>query len=169
MPEELTSELPTLVSESAPESKDQLQEMTELLQRTQANFENYRKQMEKRVEEIKQLAAKDIVLQLLPVLDNFELAFRNQNHNPQEFIKGIELIYVQLKELLEHQGVKAIPALGKFNPYYHEALLKVESELPENTILEEFQRGFTLQGQVIRPVRVKISSGPTKNKIHMEE
>ena len=143
----------------APES-DPLQELTELLQRTQANFENYRKQTEKRIEDIKQMAAKDVIVQLLPLIDNFELALKNAHVHPEEFVKGIELIYSQLSGVLQQVGVKPIMTeKTTFDPYLHEALLKVESSQPANTILEEFQRGFTLHGQVIRHARVKISSG----------
>ncbi len=142
-----------------PES-DPIQELTELLQRTQANFENYRKQTEKRIEDIKQMAAKDVIVQLLPLLDNFELALKNARAHPEEFVKGVELIYSQLVEVLQLSGVQPIVTEKKvFDPYLHEALLKVESSQPTNTILEEFQKGFTLHGQVIRHARVKISAG----------
>ncbi len=140
---------------------DELAEMKDLLQRTQANFENYRKQVEKRVEEIRDLAAKDVILQLLPVLDNLELALKSADKNLVEFRKGIELIYSQLFSILENQGVKVIEA-KKFDPYLHEPLLKVESEAPENSILEEFQKGFMLNNRVIRHAKVKLSAGKIK-------
>lgn len=139
---------------------DPVQELTELLQRTQANFENYRKQTEKRIEDIKQMAAKDVIVQLLPLIDNFELALKNARAHPEEFVKGVELIYSQLVDVLQQSGVQSIVTEKKaFDPYLHEALLKVESSQPANTILEEFQKGFTLHGQVIRHARVKISAG----------
>ena len=77
------------------EKQDPLAEMRDLLQRTQANFENYRKQTEKRVEESIEFANKDLILQILPILDNFELALKN-TENKEEFVNGIELIYSQL-------------------------------------------------------------------------
>ncbi len=97
---------------------DELTEMKDLLQRTQANFENYRKQVEKRVEEIQDTAAKEVILQLLPVLDNLELALKSTDKNLVELKKGIELIYSQLFSILENQGVKVIEA-KKFDPYFH--------------------------------------------------
>ena len=150
-----------LVKDKIPqEPKDPLAEMTELLKRTQANFENYRKQQEKRIEEIKSLAAKEIILQVIPVLDNFDLALKNSSINPQEFIKGVELIYSQLLEVLENNGVKPILTENQtFDPFYHEALMRVDSEFPVNTILEEWQKGFTLHNKVIRHAKVKISVG----------
>lgn len=153
---------------------DTLQEMTELLKRTQANFENYKKQAEKRIEEMGLLAARDIILEILPAIDNFELALKNvpegSNH---EFVHGMELIYSQLFSILENQGITIIDTQGgkTFDPYFHEALLKVESEMPENTILQEFQKGFLLGGQVIRHAKVKISAGQKNNikKNHNQE
>ena len=150
-----------IVKDKLPEEpKDSLAEMTELLQRTQANFENYRKQQEKRIEEIRLFAAKDIILQLLPLLDNFSLALKNSNGNPAEFVKGVELIYSQLFEILENNGVKPILTEKQtFDPSFHDALMRVESELPMNTIVEEWQKGFTLHNKVIRHAKVKISVG----------
>lgn len=143
-----------------PEPAAELSELKDLLQRTQANFENYRKQVEKRYEEMQQFAAKEILLQLLPIIDNFELALKSSCVNLEDFRKGMELIYAQLNTILEAEDVKPINTeKEKFNPYLHEALLKVESEQPQNIIIEEFQRGFTLHGQVLRPAKVKISAG----------
>lgn len=143
------------------DSKTEQQELKALLQRTQANLENYRKQTEKRIEEMEQMAAKNIILQVLPVIDNFELALKNAdtNNNPKDFLMGVELIYAQLNSMLENNGIKPIEATGIFDPFYHEALMKIESDLPENTIMEEFQRGFTLNDKVLRHTKVKVSAG----------
>ena len=152
-------------AEKAPETlppPDPLSEMTDLLKRTQANFENYRKQMEKRIEELREMAAKDILLEIIPIIDHFELALKN-TANHQDFVQGVELIYAQFAGVLEKYDVTIMDTAGKiFDPHYHEALLKVESEKPENTILEEFQKGFLLHGKVIRHAKVKISAGNKK-------
>ena len=146
--------------------KESGEEMKELLLRTQANFENYRKQTEKRITEIRDMAAKNVILQLLPTLDNFNLALKNTEHtNHKDFIKGIELIYAQLNSILENNNVETIKTKNqKFDPYLHEALMKVDSDKPEDVIIEEFQKGFTLNGEVIRHAKVKISSGKKKEK-----
>lgn len=160
---EQTKDVKTEEMKSEGAQPDPLQAMTELAQRTQANFENYRKQTDKRVEEIRETAAKNIILHLLPIIDNFELALKNVPEQ-SDFAKGIELIYSQLFTLLEGRGVEVINTeKATFDPYYHEALLKVESDLPANTILEEFQKGYLFKGQVLRHAKVKISAG-TKNK-----
>lgn len=148
-------------------------ELKDLLQRKQAELENYRKQTEKRVEEIEKTAAKSIINQVLPIMDNFGLALQNQqNCASADLIKGVELIYTQISKVLEDNGVKLITTNEQFDPYFHEALLKVDSDQPENTILEVLQNGYTLQGQVIRHARVKISSGKKENidnKPNLEE
>jgi len=147
-----------------PVSKTELsiEELTDLLKRTQANFENYRKQTQTYIEDIKKMAARDILLQVLPILDNFELALKVvlQDQANMEFVQGINLIHAQLLQLLQHNDVVQIEAIGKnFDPYYHEALMKVPSEAPANKILEEFQKGFTMQGKVLRHAKVKVSAG----------
>ena len=142
------------------ESKKEEINYKELLQRNQANFENYRKQQEKRIVDIRKMAAKDIILQVLPIIDNFELALKNTTCERTDFVQGIELIYSQLHSLLENNNLKIIETKNEvFDPFYHEALMKVNSELPENTIMEELQKGFTLHDKVIRHAKVKVSNG----------
>jgi len=148
------------------EKKDPVAEMRELLQRTQANFENYRKQTEKRIDEIREMAARNIILEILPAMDNFALALKSAdtNSNPKDFLAGVELIYSQLFGVLENNGIKPIKTDNQmFDPFYHEALMKMESDFPENTIVEELQKGFMLNDKVIRHARVKVSAGKTKN------
>ena len=151
---------------SMPEqTTDPLAEMKDLLLRTQANFENFRKQTERRIDEIKEMAARDTILQLLPIMDDLELAFKNLDPKLEHetFVQGIKLIYSQFSQILEKNDVKPIPTQKqKFDPYLHEALMKVESDFAENTILEEFQKGYTLHGKMLRHARVKISAGKKK-------
>jgi molecular chaperone GrpE len=143
-------------------SKNSLQEITELLQRTQANFENYRKQVEKHMVEVEKIASRDVILQILPIIDNFELALKNvdSNKNSTDFVQGLELIFSQLIDILKNNNVEEIDADNKdFDPHQHEALMKVKSELPEHNIIEVLQKGFTLNGKVMRHSKVKISAG----------
>ena len=140
------------------EANNELLEMRELLQRKQAELENYRKQVEKRFIEVREFSTKDVILQLLPILDNFELALKSNQDHTSETIKGVELIYSQFFSVLENNGISVIKK-KEFDPYYHEALMKVDSDQPENTIVEELQKGFILNDKVIRHTKVKISSG----------
>jgi len=162
-------ETETIASETS-----ELTELKDLLQRTQANFENYRKQSEKRIEEIRGSAARNMIVELLPIVDHFALALKSINleketesrETNKEFIEGIELIYSQLNNLLVNHQVQKINSLNeKFNPHFHEALLKVPSAETEGTILEVFQDGYLLDGKVIRHARVKISAGNYKDNI----
>ena len=119
--------------------------------------------MEKRMEDFQKIVGKQVFLQLLPVIDNFELALKNSSAEKEHLLNALELIYAQLNTLLENNGIAAIETENKeFDRYLHEALIKVESDKPENTILEELQKGFTLNGQVIRHAKVKISAGKRK-------
>ncbi len=135
-------------------------ELKELLQRTQAGFENYKKQTEKRIEDIQEMASKRVIIQLLPILDNLELALKNAPTEENEFTKGIVLIHSQFHQLLEDNGIETIKTENEtFDPHLHEALMKTPSDKPENTIIEEFQKGYMLNDIVIRHAKVKLSAG----------
>lgn len=132
-------------------------ELKETLQRLQAEFENYKKRIEKEKEGFMKLASAGIIKQILPVVDNFEVALKNSSGNA-EFAKGIEMIYAELFSVLENAGLKKIDAEGKmFDPYLHEALMQQEVDGEEGIVIEEFQKGYMLDGNVIRHSKVKIS------------
>lgn len=138
-------------------------DLIETLQRVQANFENYQKQVEKRCGEMGKVAGKGIICQLLPILDSFELAIHNKQ-NKDEFIKGMEILHQQFWSTLEKNGLKSIKCLGeKFDPYKHEALLKEPNPAPEDVIIGELQTGYTLNGEIIRFSKVKLSKGGLNN------
>ncbi|MBI1969011.1 nucleotide exchange factor GrpE, partial [Candidatus Woesearchaeota archaeon] len=144
-----------------PKEQYAVDELKELVQRTQANFENYRKQTEKRLQDMQEVAAKHLIMQLLPVLDNFELALQNTGAVKNDFINGMELIHRQLLGILDNFGVQPLSLQEgqAFDPYAHEALMKVASDLPENRIVAELQKGYTLHGRLLRPAKVSISAG----------
>lgn len=138
-----------------------IKELTELLQRLQADFENYKKRVENQSKEFVKIANKDIIVKLLPILDNFELALRNDD-NKEEFAKGVELIFSQFYSTLEKEGLKKIDAKEKkFDPYKHEALLQEEAD-EEGIVLEELQKGYELNGVVVRHTKVKVSKRKEK-------
>ena len=141
--------------------EEELRELRELLVRTQASFENFRKQTEKRMAEAEIMAGRMIIKSLLPLLDNFQLALGSiPVGTSQEFKHGIELIYSQLFTAMEDHGLQVMNTQqAMFDPYYHEPLQKVPSELPENTIIEVLQKGFLLHGNVLRHAKVKLSAG----------
>lgn len=134
-----------------------VEELTQTLQRVQADFENYRKQQEKRLEDFKFIIKRENLLKMLPIVDNFSLALKN-TANAEEFMKGMDLIYAQFNTFLEDNGV-SIVSYDAYKPDLHEALMKVDDESDENTILEVFQDGYMLDGRVLRPAKVKVSGG----------
>ncbi|MBI2129900.1 nucleotide exchange factor GrpE [Candidatus Woesearchaeota archaeon] len=139
------------------EKEARIKELTELLQRLQADFENYKKRAEKEKCDLAGYTACKLISQFLPILDSFELALKNdQDH--QKFVKGVELIYSQFYSLLEDFGLTPIEAVGKkFDPYDHEVLLSEKSDKDEDIVLEELQKGYKLGDVVIRHSKVKVS------------
>jgi len=124
-------------------------EYLERLQRLQAEFENYQKRVAKeRIENLINANAK-LITELLPILDDFELSLE---HNKDE---GVVLIYESLRNLLKEQGLEEIDNTKSFNPEIHEALIYEEGE--DNKILGVIQKGYTLNGKLLRASKVKIS------------
>jgi molecular chaperone GrpE len=150
---------------------DKIAELTDSLQRLQADFENYKKQCDKEGNLFKERVVAHLIEQLLPTVDHFQLALEHKG-NDEEFIKGVELIYSELYSLLENHGVRPIEALGKkFDPYKHEVLLQEESD-KEDMILEEMQRGYMLNDKVLRLSKVKIGKkkdGRSKGRVDKEK
>jgi molecular chaperone GrpE len=140
--------------------EEKLKELTDTLQHLQAEFENYKKRVDKENCEFVKIANEDLIRALLPIIDNFELALKSSKAK-DDFYKGMELIYSQLVEALHTQGLRAIDCLGKkCDPYYHEVLLVEESKgtnEPDNTVVEELQKGYVLNDKVIRHSKVKIA------------
>jgi molecular chaperone GrpE len=136
------------------------EEIYDRLLRKQADFENFRKRTEKEKREFQQYALTDIMGELIFILDNFERAFSHAGDTSHpEYQKGVELIYRQLKDVLEKRGLRAIETEGqKFDPNFHEAVAREErNDLEEGTILEELQRGYFFQNRLLRPAMVKVS------------
>jgi len=126
------------------------QEYIEQLQRLQAEFENFRKRTEAEKRESSNNSNASLILQLLEVLDNFDLSIK---HSAEP---GIKLVYAQFYKILEKQGVKPVIATGKFNPKFHEAIIQEEGE-SYGTILQEIKKGYMLNEKLIRPTKVKIT------------
>ncbi len=143
------------------------------LLRLQAEFDNYRKRMEKeRIEYIK-FANEGIIKELLSVADNFERALNSTSraHDFNVLHQGVEMILKQLQELLKEKGITKIEAVGiQFDPNKHEAIAEVEtSEHPDHFVVEELQKGYMLNGRVIRPAAVKVAKKPQEKGVTAEE
>lgn len=133
-------------------------ELQELLQRRQAEFENYRRRVERERSELFEYAAMDTVKALLPVLDDFERALKVETAD-KEYARGMELIYNRLYESLRKLGLDPLSTEGAlFNPHEHHAVDMVDTkEHPDQTILEEYQRGYKFKGRLLRPAMLKVA------------
>jgi molecular chaperone GrpE len=139
------------------------QELTNTLIRRQADFENYRKRVEKERLQERHRAAEVLVEQLLPVLDAFDLALGGADEGASaKYRKGFELIRRQLWDALAKQGLVRIESVGKeFDPHFHHAIDRMEtSEHEEGTVVSELQPGYLFHERVLRPAMVRVASAP---------
>lgn len=131
--------------------------------RLAAEFDNYKKRIARRFDELLKNSGENIILQILEVVDNFQRALEaaSESSDFDSLRKGNELIYQHLFDILNKEGVKPIEAVGKeFNPGLHEAVMQVESdEYPEGVIVQEITRGYKLNDRVIRFAKVVVSKG----------
>lgn len=141
---------------------EQIEELTDRLRRTMAEFDNFRKRTEKEKSAMFEIGAKDIIERILPVIDNFE---RGLSSMPEEvkgtpFANGMEMIYKQLLKNLEDAGVKPIEAAGQpFDPNFHNAVMHVEDEnLGENVVAQELQKGYMYRDSVVRHSMVQVAN-----------
>ncbi|WP_367649567.1 nucleotide exchange factor GrpE [Paenibacillus sp. NEAU-GSW1] len=129
--------------------------------RAQADFDNFRRRTMKEKEELGQYASMKLIGQLLPVVDNFERAITASAAagDYESLAKGVDMIFRQLEQTLQQEGLKAMDAVGQpFNPEFHQAIMTVESEEhEEGIVVEEVQKGYILKDKVLRPAMVKVS------------
>lgn len=141
---------------------EKIEELTDRLQRSMAEFDNYRKRTEKEKASMYVIGARDIVEKMLPVVDNFEraLATVTEEQKADGFVAGMDKIYKHLCKTMEDMGVKAIEAVGKeFDPAFHNAVMHVEDEeVGENIVVEEFQKGYLYKEFVVRHSMVKVAN-----------
>ncbi len=139
---------------------EQIKELNDRLLRSMAEFDNFRKRTEKEKSSMYAMGAEDIVRKILPVVDSFERGLGQAQGNEDPFAEGMRMIYRQLMTALEEAGVEAIDAAGKeFDPNLHNAVMHVDDEeLGENIVAEEFQKGYTYKGNVIRHSMVKVAN-----------
>lgn len=133
-------------------------ELQDLLQRRQAEFDNYRRRNERERGDLFEFAAMDAVKALLPVLDDFERAVKVESAD-KEYARGMELIYGRLFESLKKLGLEPIASDAPlFNPHIHHAVEMVDTkDHADQTILDEFQRGYYFKGRLLRPAMVKVA------------
>jgi molecular chaperone GrpE len=145
--------------ETIEEKNRLLEEQTDRLKRLQADFENFRRRTRQEKEELSAIVAQGVILELLPVVDNFERALASADaQDAKVLLEGVNMIYRQLSGVLEKVGLAPIEAVGAiFDPQQHEAVMSVaDEEQPDGVVLEELQKGYIVRGKVIRPSMVKV-------------
>lgn len=137
--------------------------------RASAELENYKKRAVKELADAINYGNEKIIKDILPIMDSLERALDHAVSNSEDFdtyVEGLKLIYEKFLKTLEKHGVEKIDAVGMdFDPNFHEAMLQVESEdYEDNKIVEEFERGYLLNGRLLRPVKASVSKHITKDK-----
>jgi len=160
--EDVTEEV---MEERIEEMKKELTKVTEekdeylnKLKRMKADFVNYRNRVNKEKDQLEIKTKTEIINSLLPIIDNFERALKSVEEE-SEFLSGVSLIHKQLLDALKKEGLEIIETEGEeFDPAYHEAVMQVESkEHDSGYIVEEIQKGYLMDGKVVRPAMVKVA------------
>lgn len=144
------------------EKEKQYDDLKDRLQRTMAEFDNFRKRTAKEKAALYEDSVRSTIEQILPVIDNFERALssgeKEDKNNP--FLQGMEMVYRQFKDILTSMGVEEINAVGeKFDPNLHNAVTHIEDEaFGESEVVEEFQKGYVFKDKVIRYSMVKVAN-----------
>ncbi len=139
--------------------KAELDAKNDLLVRTAAEFDNFKKRTERERAAVAEFAKAGLIKQLLPILDNIDRASA-ADHDSADYIKGVEMIVKQFETLSGNLGIESIAAVGdEFDPNFHEAVMHIEDEtLGENVIAEVLQKGYKLGDTVIRAAMVKVAN-----------
>lgn len=132
------------------------------LLRSRADFENYKRRLEREKDNQIAMAKSQFLRQFLNIVDNFDRALTAVNDPQDPLAVGLAMVYKQLQDFFKDQGMEEIPAENQpFDPYLHEALAQMEStEVPDNTVLEVFRKGYKLDGKLLRASQVKVSVYP---------
>lgn len=158
--EELVEEIEGL-KEELKELKEEKEEYRDRLLHLQADFENYKKRQREKTEARLRKEREKLIEEFIPIYDNLTRALKSHEESDEEesLIEGIEKIYAQFDELLEKKEIEPMDAEGeKFDPSKYEALMKIESdEYEDNEVIEEFEKGYYYEGQVLKPSKVKVN------------
>ncbi|APH04325.1 nucleotide exchange factor GrpE [Bacillus weihaiensis] len=155
-------------TESVDESVQQIAELQAKLDETenkmlraQADFDNFRRRSRLDQEAAQKYRAQSLATEILPALDNFERALQIEADNEQtkSLLQGMNMVYNQLVQALQNEGVEAIKTVGEqFDPHLHQAVMQVEDgNYESNTVVDELQKGYKLKDRVIRPAMVKVN------------
>ena len=169
--EETEMEGSEVIEEAPVDEKDrltaELQEMNNKYLRLYAEFENYKKRVNKDKEELVKYGNESLLYELLPVIDNLEMALMHASNNvPSGLVQGVEITLKELQKILEKFGLIAIEANNKpFDPLVHHAMTQNErDDIDEKIVVEEFRKGYMLRDKVLRPSLVAVSKKPVKSQ-----
>lgn len=153
------SEAPEEKADSVKTAEQQKKEDDEKYMRLMAEFQNYKKRVAKEKQDIQSFANEKIITELLEVLDNFERSLEHSGDADENYVKGMEMIFQQLKTAMEKAGLKEIQALGEdFDPAVHNAVMQEESdELESGKVSKVLQKGYKLNDKVIRAAMVAVA------------
>jgi molecular chaperone GrpE len=142
--------------------KAERDDLYDRLLRKQAEFDNYKKRVERERSEFAQFASAELMRELLNAMDSFDRAIHTANTNTaanENMFRGLDLIYKQFQDTLSRFGLKAIEAKGQpFDPNMHQAVSTIPTDdVPENTVVDELRKGYTLNGRLLRAAMVSVS------------
>ena len=159
--DDLASEVTALKAERDRLAADKA-ELHDRLLRRQADFDNFRKRAERDRSDFLPYAGMEFAREMLPILDDFDRAFKVETADAN-YAKGVELIYTRMYETLKKMGLEPMDTVGKtFDPNLHQAVERVETgEAEDQSILAEFQKGYTFKGKLLRPAMVKVAVRPS--------
>jgi molecular chaperone GrpE len=166
-PETVSKDLEEELEKEKAKSDDYLRR----LQYLQADFENYRKRVEKEMSDNRQFGNQRLLSELIVVNDELELALREARESKENptIVEGVGMVHKRLQGILSKEGVEKIQSIGsKFNPDLHDAALRVLSDEEEGTIVEEIRQGYKLKGKVLRPSIVKVAENPAERESKSE-
>jgi molecular chaperone GrpE len=159
--------------EKLKDAESKVQENYDLYLRTYAEMENIKKRGIREKEELAKFANETLIKDILPIIDNLEkaLSHAQSDHNSSGLVEGIELTLNNLMATLEKAGIREVEALGKpFDPNFHEAISQQSDDTaPPNNVILELQKGYLLNGRLIRPSIVVISKGNSNKKEDEED
>ncbi len=146
--------------------QNEVQEWKDSYVRKVAEFENAKKRMEREKEEFSKYASEKIITKMIEIVDNMERALQSANANKDfdNLAKGIEMTLNQAHNVFKAEGLEPLETKGKeFNPYEHHAMMQEDTEEhADNTVMEEFQKGYKLKDKIIRPALVKVAKNKKK-------
>ena len=151
----------TKLKENISQKEIELKELKDKYLRALAELDNYRKQIEKELDDRKKYGMVEFFMSVIPVLDSFSRALSGgeMNNDFDNFYKGVEIIHRQLRDALKSLGLVEFSGLNEtFDPSRHEAVATVETnEKPENTVIEEISKGYMIDDRIIKPAKVYVS------------